>query len=353
MKKILSPVAFCATIMAAFAAQAEAAYEGMAHNWQLGMQTPASPVMEQLYEKHNFLLWIISIITLFVLVVMTYICLRFNRKANPVPSKTTHHTMLEVIWTAIPILILVVIAIPSLRLHYYMERLTDPGMTLKVVGYQWYWHYDYPDQGGFGYDSYIKKGADLKPGDVRQLAVDNPVVVPVNTKVRVIMTGADVIHSWAVPAFGMKRDAVPGRLNETWFEANKIGTFYGQCSQLCGVGHGFMPIEVKVVSKEDFDAWVKAKQTEAGITAPAAAPAQKTTAPLAAPASAEHASPHPVIEKEKKESKPAASDNNPEHDKKDASSVTTEKGNQPEPAKAAGDKDEDEPAGPSDTKSDE
>ncbi len=253
---------FSLVMGAAFNALAETAtndthYEGMAHPYQLNLQPPVTPVMEHLYNLHSALLILITVISIFVLCVMTYICLRFRRSKNPVPSKTTHNTLLEIIWTTIPIVILVTIAIPSLRLHYYMQQPVDAEMTVKVVGYQWYWHYDYPDHGGFGFDSYIKKGEDLKPGDHRQLSVDNKLVVPVDTKIKVQMTGADVIHSWAVPAFGVKKDAVPGRLNESWFQVTKIGTYYGQCSQLCGVGHGFMPIVVEVVSKEDFAVWVK------------------------------------------------------------------------------------------------
>ena len=221
--------------------------------------------MERLVTMHSMLLYLIIFISLFVLAVMVLICVKFNRRANPVPSKTTHNTLLEIIWTTIPILILIVIAIPSLRLHYYMQRPVDPEMTLKVVGYQWYWHYEYPDQGGFGFDSYMKKGADLKESDIRLLAVDNRLVVPVDTTIRVLVTGADVIHAFAVPAFGVKRDGVPGRLNETWFKAEKIGTYYGQCSELCGVGHGFMPIVIDVVSKEDFTKWSEKKRQEAGI----------------------------------------------------------------------------------------
>jgi cytochrome c oxidase subunit 2 len=239
--------------------------EGHATPWQLNFQTPASPVMEQLYSAHNYLLWLITAICIFVLVIMVYICVRFRRKANPVASKTTHNAKLEVIWTTIPILILVAIAIPSLRLHYFMSKLEAPELTIKAVGYQWYWHYEYPDNGGFGFDSYMKKKEELKEGDIRLLTVDNRVVVPVDTSIRVLTTGADVIHAWAVPAFGVKRDAVPGRLNETWFKANKTGIFYGQCSELCGVGHGFMPIEIEVVSKEEFNSWVAGKKKEAGI----------------------------------------------------------------------------------------
>ncbi len=245
---------------------AEKPYEGMAKPWQLGFQEPASPVMRELTWMHNDILLPMCIgISLLVLSLMVYICLRFNRKANPVASKNTHNTKLEIIWTTIPILILVLIAIPSLRLHYFMERDVDSEMTIKVVGHQWYWEYEYPDVGLPSFDSRMLKGKDLKEGDHRLLAVDNRLVVPVDTKVKVLLTGADVIHAFAVPAFGIKRDAIPGRLNETWFQATKIGTFYGQCSELCGVEHGFMPIVIDVVSKEDFAKWIAAKKKDAGI----------------------------------------------------------------------------------------
>jgi cytochrome c oxidase subunit 2 len=244
--------------------------EGRAHPWQLGFIKPATPVMERLDNLHNILLVVITAIVIFVLALMVYICVRFNRRANPIPSKTTHNTLLEVVWTTVPVIILVGIAIPSLRLHYFMTDIVEPEMTLKVTGYQWYWHYDYPDQGGFGFDSYIKKEADLKPGDTRLLAVDNRLVVPVNTVVRVQVTGADVIHSFAMPAFGIKTDAVPGRLNETWFKVERTGTYYGQCSELCGINHGFMPIVIDVVSKEDFATWVAGKKQ--AMNPPAAAP---------------------------------------------------------------------------------
>ncbi|NBO18894.1 MAG: cytochrome c oxidase subunit II [Proteobacteria bacterium] len=236
--------------------------------WQMNFQPPASPVMERLYDTHTFLLWLITSICVFVLALLVYICLRFRRKANPVPSKTTHNAKLEVIWTTIPILILVAIAIPSLRLHFYMTKTPDPELTIKAVGYQWYWHYQYPDNGNFEFDSYMVKQAELKEGQPRLLTVDNKLVVPVDTTVRVLLTGADVIHAFAMPAFGVKRDAIPGRLNETWFKAKKTGTYYGQCSELCGVGHGFMPIELEVVSKEDFATWTASKRQAAGIKEP-------------------------------------------------------------------------------------
>lgn len=256
---------FASAIFSFFASVPSHASDSVAKPWQLNFQDPASPVMEKLVFTHDLLLVLITAISVFVLLAIIYICVRFNKKANPVASKTTHNVKLEVIWTVIPILILVAIAIPSLRLHYFMEDDVEAEMTLKVVGYQWYWHYDYPDHGNFGFDSYMKKKEDLKEGEHRLLAVDNHVVVPVDTKVRVLLTAGDVIHAWAMPAFGVKRDAVPGRLNSSWFKATKVGRYYGQCSELCGIGHGFMPIVVDVVSKEDFAAWVKEKQKAAGI----------------------------------------------------------------------------------------
>jgi len=252
MKKLFT---LTSLFMGLYAVQAFAV-EHLPSDWQLGFQTPASPVMDKLNSLHDYLLILITAISIFVLVLLGYICLRFRRKANPVPSKTTHNTMLEVVWTVIPIIILVGIAIPSLKLHYYMERSPEPEMHIKVVGYQWYWHYEYPDHGGIAFDSYMKKDEELAPGEPRLLTVDNRLVVPVDTNIKVQLTGADVIHSWAVPAFGVKRDAMPGRLNETWFRAEKLGTYYGQCSELCGVGHGFMPVVVEVVSKEEFATWV-------------------------------------------------------------------------------------------------
>lgn len=239
-----------------------AADEGMAKPWQLGFQAPASPVMEKLNTMHDFLLILITLISLFVLVMLTYICVRFSRKRNPVPSKTAHNTRLEIIWTVIPIFILIAIAIPSLRIHYFMETVQNPELTIKVTGYQWYWGYEYPDQ-KISFESRLVQEKDLKAGEHRLLAVDNPVVVPVDTTVRLELTGADVIHAWAMPAFGVKKDAVPGRLNETWFKATREGRFYGQCSELCGVGHGFMPIVVDVVSKEKFAEWEKSKAPSA------------------------------------------------------------------------------------------
>lgn len=247
-------LAFLAPDSGAFAA------EGMAKPWQLNFQPAATPVMERLEGLHHYLLILISVITLFVLALLVYVCVKFNAKANPVPSKTTHNTLLEVIWTGIPVLILITIVVPSMKLLYFAQTTPPADMTLKVIGHQWYWEYVYPDHGDFRYDSNMKEDKDLKPGEPRLLAVDNAVVVPVGAVVRVQTTAVDVIHSWAVPSFGVKMDAVPGRLQEGWFKVERPGTYYGQCSELCGVRHGFMPIMVKAVEKVEFDQWISESQ---------------------------------------------------------------------------------------------
>ncbi len=239
------------------------AVDGMAAPWQMYFQQAASPVMEKLVHLHDYLMVVITSICVFVLALIIYICLRFNRRANPVPSKTSHNTLIEIIWTTIPVLILVSIFIPSIKILYFMDRAEKADMTLKVTGHQWYWSYEYPEHPGLAFDSNMVETKDLKPGQVRLLEVDNRIVVPVNTTVRVLTAGADVIHNFALPAFGLKIDAVPGRLNETWFKATREGVFRGQCSELCGVRHGFMPIVIEVVSKKAFDAWVASKTQSA------------------------------------------------------------------------------------------
>jgi cytochrome c oxidase subunit 2 len=236
--------------------------DGIAKPWQLGFQAAATPVMERITHMHNALLVIITLISIFVLILLAIVVVRFNHRANPTPSKNAHNTMLEIAWTTIPVLILIGIAIPSLKLTYYMDKTEKADMTLKVVGRQWYWEYEYPDQ-KIGFESRIIADKDLQPGQPRLLTVDHPLYIPVDTVVRLQTTGGDVIHAWAMPAFGVKIDAVPGRLNETWFEATKTGVYYGQCSELCGVDHGFMPIELHVVSKDEFATWVAAQQKSA------------------------------------------------------------------------------------------
>ncbi|PWC85847.1 cytochrome C oxidase subunit II [Azospirillum sp. TSH100] len=237
--------------------------------WEMGMQPSASPVKHLMTSFNDLLTVIITLIVIFVAGLLAYCVVRFNAKRNPVPSKTSHHTLLEVAWTVVPVIILIVIAVPSFKLLYAAERIPQADMTIKVTGHQWYWDYEYPDHGNITFSSYMIADADLKPGQKRLLEVDNRVVVPVNTTVRVLVTAGDVIHSWAVPAFGLKKDGVPGRINETWFKAEREGVYYGQCSEICGTNHGFMPIAVEAVSKEAFDAWVaKAKTAFAPANAP-------------------------------------------------------------------------------------
>jgi len=236
--------------------------------WQLGMQAAASPVREHIDALHDELLVIITLIALFVLGLLLYTILRYNAKRNPVPSKTTHHPLLEVVWTVVPVFILFIIAVPSFKLMYYMDHAQKADMTLKVTGHQWYWSYEYPDQGGLAFDSNMMPEADaVKAGKPRLLEVDNPVVVPVDTVIRILVTGTDVLHSWFLPAMGVQEYAVIGRINESWMSVDREGTYYGQCNQICGINHPFMPIEIKAVSKADFAKWVdeaKKKFSSAG-----------------------------------------------------------------------------------------
>jgi cytochrome c oxidase subunit 2 len=230
---------------------------GLAEPWQLGLQDSASPVMEKVHEFHTLMLVIQVAIVALVLGVLAYVIVRFNAKRNPVPSKTAHNTLLEIVWTAVPIVILVVIAIPSIKLLYFADKTQDYEMTLKITGHQWYWSYAYPDHGDFQFDSIPVADDDLQPGQPRLLSVDNRIVLPVNTKIQLLITADDVIHNWAIPALGLKADAVPGRTNETWVEITREGDYYGMCSELCGINHGYMPIHVEAVSKEAFAVWVK------------------------------------------------------------------------------------------------
>ncbi|MEE3626731.1 cytochrome c oxidase subunit II [Nitrospirillum sp. BR 11752] len=233
---------------------------------KLSMQHAYSPVAVQLENFHSLLLYIIIGIVAFVSLLLLTVMVRFNRRANPVPSKTSHHTLLEVAWTVVPVLILVIVAVPSFRVLYYGDRTPNPELTVKITGHQWYWSYEYPDNNDIAFDSNIVSDSDLKPGQPRLLTVDNEMVVPVGTPVRLLLTGADVIHSWYVPSLGVQLHAVPGRINETWLQASVEGTFYGQCTLICGTNHGFMPIVVHAVSKEDYKTWAEKTKT-AGIDA--------------------------------------------------------------------------------------
>jgi cytochrome c oxidase subunit II len=253
------------------------AYAGLGQPspWGFVFQESATEVMDRITSFHNLLLWLVTIITLFVLALMVIIVIRFNAKSNPTPSRTTHNTFIEIIWTVVPIAILVVIAIPSIRLLNLQLEIPKADLTIKATGKQWFWTYSYPDNGPFEFDSLM--AADKQP---RLLAVDNEMVVPVNKVVRVITTAADVIHAFAVPSFGIKIDAIPGRINETWFKANKEGMYYGQCSELCGKDHAFMPIAVRVVSEQAFAAWVEdAKKKFASAPANALASNDTVAAP--------------------------------------------------------------------------
>jgi cytochrome c oxidase subunit II len=225
--------------------------------WQLDFQEAASPVMEGIHSFHNLLLVIITVITLFVTALLIVAMLRFNRRASPNPTRTTHNTMLEVAWTVLPVIILVAIAIPSFRLLYEQLETPEPDITIKATGHQWYWSYEYPDHDGIAFDQFMLRDDELEPGQPRLLATDTEVVVPVDAVVKVLVTASDVLHAWKIPAFGSMVDAVPGRINETWFQATREGVFYGQCSELCGRDHAFMPITVRVVSQEEFDAWTE------------------------------------------------------------------------------------------------
>jgi cytochrome c oxidase subunit 2 len=252
--------AFVAALVVLFGAGAALAEAGP-QPWQVYLQPSASPVMAAIYSFHNELSYIITAITILVLALLLYVIFRFNRRANPTPSRTTHNTIVEILWTVVPILILLAIVVPSFKLLYFEGRIPHPEMTIKAIGHQWYWSYEYPDNGNFTFDANLVQDKDLKPGQLRLLTTDNPVVVPIDTVIRVQIASTDVIHSWSMPTYGIKTDAMPGQLNESWFKVDKPGVYYGQCSQLCGNGHAYMPIMIEAKSKADYDTWVaEAKQ---------------------------------------------------------------------------------------------
>jgi cytochrome c oxidase subunit II len=279
------PVFFRITAIAALAAALllpeGAAFAGLGQptSWQIGLQEPGSPVMEDVVWLHTYVLWFITGITVFVLALLVAVMVKFNAKAHPTPSRTTHNTVVEVLWTVIPVVILVLIALPSFRSLFLQLNTPPADLTIKATGVTWNWKYDYPDNGDFEFDSLMLPEKDLKPGQPRLLSVDNEMVVPVNKVVRMQVTGFDVIHSFTVPSFGIKIDAIPGRLNETWFRATKEGWYYGQCSELCGKDHAFMPIAVRVVNEAEFAAWVEEAKKKFASNGP---PATIATANLSA-----------------------------------------------------------------------
>jgi cytochrome c oxidase subunit II len=257
------PALFRTIVIAALAAAlltpggAALAGLGQPTPWEIGLQQSATPVMDDIVWFHTLLLWVIAAITVFVLALLIIIMVKFNARSNPTPSRTTHNTVLEVLWTVVPVIILVFIALPSFRILFFQLNTPPADLTIKATGKQWYWTYAYPDNGNFEFDSLILRDKELKGDQPRLLSVDNEIVVPVNKVVRMQVIGAEVIHAFAVPSFGVKIDAVPGRLNETWFKVTKEGMYYGQCSELCGKDHAFMPIAVRAVSEQAFSAWVE------------------------------------------------------------------------------------------------
>ena len=251
MKRFFSVLLFNVTTFSALTSFADKPMP-----WQITFQQAASPLMRQLHDFHNLLLWITGAIVLFVVFLIFYVILRFNAKANPVPARFTHNVAIEIVWTIIPIIILVIIAIPSFRILKMAEHSPKADMAIKVIGSQWYWTYSYPDHGNFEFDSYLIPEENLQPGQLRLLEVDNRIIIPQGATIKFLITAADVMHSFAVPALGIKTDAVPGRVNETWTRIDKKGVYYGQCSELCGIKHGFMPIAIEVVSQEEFDQWL-------------------------------------------------------------------------------------------------
>lgn len=267
MTKITSTVQMLvagATLWAATAQTASANPAGLPIDKGLGLQGPVTEVAEFGNWMYNdWLLPIIAFITLFVTVLLAWVAFRYRAGANPEPSKTSHNTLIEVIWTVVPVLILVAIAVPSFKLLYSQYTPPKADLTLKVTGHQWYWTYEYVDHDGMSFDAIMLSDEEAKnAGLPRLLATDNRVVVPVGKTVKLLLTASDVIHSWAMPSFFMKMDAVPGRINEAWFKAEKPGIYYGQCSELCGIRHGFMPIMVEVVTEEQFAAWLEEAKTK-------------------------------------------------------------------------------------------
>jgi len=236
--------------------------------WQLGLQPPAGSIATMANDLHNLLLVVITVISLFVLFLLIYVCLKFRADKNPIPSKNTHNSILEVLWTVIPVLILLVIAVPSFRLLYYLDKQIEPDMTVKVTGIQWYWNYEYPDQ-NLGFDSYMINDEDLQPGQKRLLDVDNPLVLPEGSKVKVLIAGNDVMHSFFVPSLAVQEYSVPGKLNEIWMDI-PLGekTYYGQCNQICGINHSYMPVVIQVLSKENYKDWLNKAKIEFALAEP-------------------------------------------------------------------------------------
>jgi len=279
MRRVLSVL--CGGLIGTLAAMP--AWAQTPQPWQLGFQPAGSPTQAAIEGLHSLVLWLMAFVTLFVAFLLLYVVWRYRASKNPVPSRISHHTALEVAWTVIPVLVLVAIAIPSFRLIYFEDRTTAADLTIKVTGHQWYWEFTYPDQGGIDFSSYMIKDEDLQPGQLRHLEVDNRVVVPVGKNVRILTTSADVIHSFFIPSLGVQRYAIPGRTIETWVRVDKPGVYYGECNQICGTNHSVMPISVQAMTDQDFAAWVDdAKKKYAAAEVPASVETAERTAPAGA-----------------------------------------------------------------------
>jgi cytochrome c oxidase subunit II len=275
MSRMSGTIAMALTLLAAGAGEALAQGEpmiGAPQPWGIGLQASGGPIKDAISSFNSLVFWIIVVITIFVAALLAYVMWRYRAEANPSPSRTSHNTALEIAWTVIPVLILVVIAIPSFRLIYYQDRAVDAELTINVQGRQWYWHYAYPDHGNFTFDSYPVPDNEIRQGQIRSLSVDNPLVVPVGANIRILTTGQDVIHSFFVPSLGVQKYTIPGRTLETWIRADRAGVFYGQCNQICGVNHWFMPIEVRAVPREEFNAWAEQAKTRFAQGLPPALP---------------------------------------------------------------------------------
>lgn len=242
------------------------AVDGFPHSWQLGLNEGVTPIKAEIDALHGQILWIITAIVIFVTALIAWVIVRYNKKSNPEPKKFTHNVLVEVIWTVVPVVILIIIGVPSYKLLKFENHMPEPEMTIKATGYQWYWGYDYPDNDEIAFLSYMipEEDIDEEAGEKRLLETDNKVVLPIDTNIQILITAADVLHSFAVPSLGIKQDAVPGRLNETWVNIKKPGTYYGQCSEICGTGHAYMPIQIEAVSKEDFAVWLEDAKAEFG-----------------------------------------------------------------------------------------
>jgi cytochrome c oxidase subunit 2 len=261
-----------ALILLAAVTAAPAAMAQAPRPWEIGMQPAFSPVKREIIWLHDLVLIIITLITLFVGGLLAWCVYRYNAKRNPNPSRTSHNTVLEIAWTVVPVLVLVVMAIPSFRLVYYEDRTRDADLTVKVTGHQWYWEYTYPDKANLDFSSYIVPDDQLQPGQKRLLEVDNELVVPAEKNIRLLQTSGDVIHSFFIPSLGVQRYAIPGRTIETWFRADKPGTYYGECNQICGTNHSRMPIVIRAVPAQEFDAWVEQAKTKFSDAAPNTGP---------------------------------------------------------------------------------